>query len=652
MDITRRDYLGGTLLGAGALLLGDRALAASQPDGGLPTISAAEAARFNGPAGVGDYARANGNTWQVISRAHMLRDGAVPDLASAHLEDGGEYDVIMVGGGASSMGAAYRLTKERGGKVKGLILENHPIFGGEARQNEFEVDGHRIFGPQGSNLITLPKFHGERSFGVDPLFDEYTDIGLPLDYEFVKLTGTDKPLEADRSNYLFQWGAYESDSIGMFGKAGSLDAEPPLLRNPWVHKLEGLGFAEPFRQDLLRWRFGLLLDRPREGLEPWLDSMTYQQLLVDVHKLSPEVARYTDLLLASAGGLGADAWSALVATRNAEMPGAALKSEPIPDTMTNPYANNITKFCKDNNVVSFPGGNSFVYRYFARALWPNSIQGDKNPENILSNPIRFDQLDVPGVPIRMRLGATALDVRHIGQGGEQRVRVIYAKDGRLYKATAKSAIMCCGAWVNRHIVADAPENIQNAIGAYRHSSVMVINVALRNWRFLEKLGITAATYQDGELGFSCNIRQPVKIGSYSPPFDPNKPIVLTFYAPLVRPSLPVAEQAAALRWELVNMSYRDIEQKIIRQMNKMFKRAGFDADRDIAGIIVNRQGHAYAVPQPGLIFPKDGSKSPPNVLREGYDRIFFAHAEYGATQLFVVANAEGQRAARQVLETI
>ena len=36
------------------------------------------------------------------------------------------------------------------------IFDVHPIFGGEAKQNEFEVDGVRLWGPQGSNGNVYP----------------------------------------------------------------------------------------------------------------------------------------------------------------------------------------------------------------------------------------------------------------------------------------------------------------------------------------------------------------------------------------------------------------------------------------------------------------------------------------------------------------
>ena len=47
---------------------------------------------------------------------------------------------------------------------------------------------------------------------------------------------------------------------------------------------------------------------------------------------------------------------------------------------------------------------------------------------------------------------------------------------------------------------------------------------------------------------------------------------------------------------------RDYERQIRAQFTEMFARSGFDADRDIAGIILNRWGHAYLSPAPGFFF--------------------------------------------------
>ncbi len=64
--------------------------------------------------------------------------------------------MVIIGGGFSGIGAAYEFYKKYGNTKKCLILENHPVFGGEAKQNEFDVDGYKLYGPQGSNDFGPP----------------------------------------------------------------------------------------------------------------------------------------------------------------------------------------------------------------------------------------------------------------------------------------------------------------------------------------------------------------------------------------------------------------------------------------------------------------------------------------------------------------
>ena len=86
-----------------------------------------------------------------------------------------------------------------------------------------------------------------------------------------------------------------------------------------------------------------------------------------------------------------------------------------------------------------------------------------------------------------------------------------------------------------------------------------------------------------------------------------------------------------------------------RQLVKLFGGAGFDAERDIAGIITNRWGHAYIVPQPGYYFGKDGNPAPREVVRKGFGRAAFGHSELSGEQLWSTAVAEGERATRQLM---
>lgn len=656
-NITRRDYLGGMAAGAGAVLLSGlvpRALAGDRAPGlALPKIDAGAAARFNGPGGVGDYASSNGNTWDVISRAHMLRDGEFSDFDFDSVPiDEENYDVVVVGGGASSMGVMYRLAKESQRPLSTLILDNHALPGGEAKHNAFDVDGHRIYGPQGSNLVILPQYSGQVVYGRNVLYDEFKDIGMPLEYDDIPMTGSDKPLEFDRSNFTYHWMSPISDSIAYFGAPTPDNPTPRPVRNPWMNGMRGLGYSEKVREDLLRWRWDLKLERSREGLDAWLDRMSYEDLLVKVHGLSPEVARYCDPLLGSSLGFGSRTCSALLATRDLSFPGGVLAGDVAPGEKPGPAPMGMAEAMKELNVGCFPGGNSYPYRYFARYIWPEVIQDGKRPGDVLGNPIQFDLLDSPSQTNKMRLSATVYDVRHVKGSNGRKVRVIYGKGGRLHAVTAKTVVMCSGAWVNRHILRDAPGDVRNALSTFHHAPMLIANVALTNWRFMERMGITTAMYEGGEFGFTCNIRQPLDLPGYRPPLDPDKPIVLTFYVPFMDHNLPPKEQGQVKRWELFSTPYRDFELRIRRQMVQLFGQGGFDPHRDIAGITINRWGHAYTVPRPGFVHPHDGSAAPSDVLRAGYGNIHFAHSELFGVQEFVGALTEGQRAARQVLDKI
>ena len=82
----------------------------------------------------------------------------------------------------------------------------------------------------------------------------------------------------------------------------------------------------------------------------------------------------------------------------------------------------------------------------------------------------------------------------------------------------------------------------------------------------------------------------------------------------------------------------------------MFGPYGFDANRDIAGIILNRWGHAYLSPQPGFFFGKDGKPGPGDVLRHTpFGRIAFANSDLAGIMDHRTSIQEARRAVEQLL---
>ena len=134
MKITRRDFLNGALLGAGALLL----------DLPAPMKLFAQSRPTFGFGGIGDYASSNGNTPAVVNAFRAVKDGDYKSLSRDTIDTGEIYDIVIVGGGMSGLCAAYEFNKSSSKQAKCLILENHPIFGRAAKRNEVMVQGERL----------------------------------------------------------------------------------------------------------------------------------------------------------------------------------------------------------------------------------------------------------------------------------------------------------------------------------------------------------------------------------------------------------------------------------------------------------------------------------------------------------------------------
>jgi spermidine dehydrogenase len=83
----------------------------------------------------------------------------------------------------------------------------------------------------------------------------------------------------------------------------------------------------------------------------------------------------------------------------------------------------------------------------------------------------------------------------------------------------------------------------------------------------------------------------------------------------------------------------------------MFSATGFDARRDVAGLILNRWGHAYDSPAPGFFFGKDGKPAPRDILRQAaFGRIAFANTDLSGDPNHETAITEAERAAGQLLD--
>lgn len=620
LHITRRDFLNGALLGAGALLL----------DLPAPLSLFSQTRPGFGFGGTGDYASSNGNTPDVVNAFTAIEQGDYTPLMGQAIDTGETYELVIVGGGLSGLGAAYEFKRSSPKQAKCLIIENHPIFGGTAKRNEFMVQGERLIGPQASNAFGVIDRPGI------PGYDIYHELGIPTEFEYGELPAGLKPLDFDTTNFGYRlW--FDSKSIGHYFPGQGKDLADKWVAGFWEAGLSETPYPEKVRKDFLRWRN--TTDRHYDGndYDRWLDSLTYKAYLEKILMLDPEITRYADPVLASVAGLGCDVISAYAA-HQVSMPG-------FPEFQGH-------RSLRNSHWHSFPGGNDGFSRYLMKALIPDALDGGRSFAGIQNGRVNFPALDREGNKVRLRLSSSVVRVEKLEKPPPgKNVSIVYMRDGQLYRLRAQNVIMACGSRITRKVVSDLPADHAGAYAQFHVSPILVANVALTNWRFLYRMGFTACKWFGG-FGFGCNIRKPMHVGDYRPPLHPDKPAILTFYMSFHQPGLPIEEQGEQGRKKLLGTSYAEFEAQVFAQMKQLFSDAGFRAERDVAGIILNRWTYAYVNPQPGFYFGKDGKPAPRDVIRRPFGRIAFAHAELNGHQHWVAAVEEGRRAAQQVLAVL
>jgi spermidine dehydrogenase len=623
-SITRRDFLNATLLASGSLLLNPLSPA---------DLMAAQAKAnpreddWTGYGGIGDYANSNGNTLAVLHAGHEIRDGRFESLPASVSDTGETYDCVIVGGGISGLAAALTFQRLAGPGKTCLVLDNHPIFGGEAKRNEFLVDGHRLIAHQGSAFFPVPY---PRSF----IARFYDSIGLKVPrLEYQKWGSPEPEMLLSRTPYL--GAAPNSTYFGAkFGQREGL-----WLTDPWGKDLEKAPISPKAKTELAKFQSeGDFSDHiPQytgDAISRRLDTMTLEDHMIERNAISRETIR-TFLSPGEGGGygLGPDALSAFTAY-------AADMLHPL-------------DISDETGTQMFPDGNSGIARLITKSLIPESIAGDHSLEDVCRNAVNLAALDRAGGSARIRLDSTAVWVKHDGDPAKSDfVTIAYTRGGKTYRVKARSVVMAGGSWTTRRIVRDLPPDRVQAYRQFYRTPCMMANVAVRNWRFLYKMGISGCQWFEG-LGNYMQVRKLATCGADSPTIGPDSPVVLSVKVLYTYPGQPTEQQGHMGRAELISTPFREYERQIRRQFTDMFARSGFDAKRDIAGIILNRWGHAYLSPAPGFFFGKDGQPAPGEVLRAApFGRIAFANTDLSGVADHRSSIIEAYRAVGQLLDQV
>jgi spermidine dehydrogenase len=615
--ITRRDFLNGVAVTAGAAMMPWHLLAADDGPEKSPN--------YYPPA----LAGMRGSHPGSFEAAHSLRDGTFWDSVGKPEDTGETYDLIVVGGGISGLAAAHFYRKAAGPKARILILDNHDDFGGHAKRNEFRVNDAFRLGFGGTFSIESPAPYSAVAKGViEELGIDVASYPKYVDKKLYRSNGL-------RSKIFFDKETFGADKLVVNPNPRGGDEAEDASR--FSTELMKQFIAEAPIADHAKGDFQRLYQDPKDyfpGLtsdqkKAKLARMSYSSYLKDVVGVHDDIIKMYQALPQPLFGVGIDA----VAAQDAWGLGFAgfdgLKLDPAPGKGMNRDA--IPNEEAEKYFFHFPDGNASIARLLVRKLVPGVIPGNSATDVVLAK-ANYSKLDDPGSPVRIRVSSTAVRVKHVGDAASAKeVEVTYARGGKVHTAKAKNSILACWHVVIPYICEELPDPQKEALASAQKVPLLYTNVAIRNWTSFQKVGANSV-YSPGMYHSFVNLDLPVSIGGYECARKPEEPIVVHMMKAACHPGRPARDQHRMGRMELFVTTFDTMERKIRDQLARALGPGGFDPARDIAGITVNRWPHGYAYEYNSLFdkFWLEGGVTPCEIARKPHGRIAIANADAGA----------------------
>ena len=629
--ITRRDFMNGMALSAGIAasgsLFASPATAPAPPLSSLPA-GAQDAYGYYPPLLTGMRGSHPGS----FEDAHALRDGQSWPPAT---DTGEEYDLIVVGGGISGLSAAHFYRAQTSSKSRILILDNHDDFGGHAKRNEFNLDGHLNLLNGGTLEIDSPRPYGPVAAGL------LKTLGVDVP-ALIKSTQNEKfydglGLEAGA---FFDRETFGADKLVV--GIGSAPLEELLRQAPLSDRARNdIAQIETAQIDYLP---GTSSDDKKQRLS----RLSYEAFLRDIVKVDPAVLKFYHARTMGEWGVGTDAVSALDCW-GFGMPGFQgmhLAKGSIARMGFTPagYADTGGSYR-----LHFPDGNATIARLLVRDLIPQAVPGSTS-QDIVTARVNYGLLDRTGAPVRLRLNSIAIHTRHLGPvQAAQQVEITYLRGGKPYTARARGAVLACYNLMIPYLCPDLPAPQKDALHKLVKTPLVYTSVALRNWQAFDKLKLHRV-YAPGSYHTYFHLNAHVDIGAYRSTKSPKDPILVHMVRTPCKPGLPEHDQNRAGRAELLTTTFETFERNIRDQLGRTLQEGGFDPARDITAITVNRWPHGYAPEYNPLFDPELPEAQRPYVLgRAQFGRIAIANSDAGGGAYTDSAINQGHRAVRELL---
>ncbi len=571
--------------------------------------------------------------------AHDMRIGKQWDATDAGDHD---YDLVVVGGGLSGLAAAYFYRKQHGPGARILIIENHDDFGGHAKRNEFWHDDRMYLVNGGTLNVEAPSQYSTVAggllweLGVDRtryfeknsgMWTNYADMGLQGSMFFDRETfGTDK--------LVVGWG----DS-------------------PIRETIKNAPLSDDVKRDAIRLyetTENYLPELDKKATKEKLTHMSYRDYVVNVARCHPDVVKLFNTSLMGLFVTGMDAVPAIYC-REMGYPGFdGLNLDEIsPDQLAHEPGGQHGRENQDraNNGdpdMYFPDGNATIARLLVRSLIPGALPGS-SMEDVITARVDYGMLDREENNVRIRLNSTAIDVGHTNNG---QVQTSYVNDGKAAYVRSKGAVLACWNSVIPYICDEIPQAQKEALSYGVKAPLVYTGVLISNWQSFADAGISRVTAPGGYYP-SIGLQPMLEMGSYRTARSPDDPIVVRMSCYYSAAGLSRRDQHRAGRNALLATTFDTFEHHIRDQLTRILGPTGFDNERDILGITVNRWPHGYAYSYNPLFDPEEWAYTttadrPAVIGRQPIGHITIANADAAASPHTDAAINEAYRAVSEL----
>ncbi len=608
--ITRRDFLNGTQVAIGASLLSP-----------WTEVFGTDVSKFTlsrdyyPPAKTG-LRGSHAGSWETM---HARVAGATWP-AGAIEED---YDLVVVGGGISGLSAAHFYRQEKPA-ARILVLDNHDDFGGHAKRNEFQVNGRTHIAYGGTESIDTPSDYSAISK------DLLSDIGIDVQ-KFYKYF--DQNLY-DKMNLSYAI-AFDQETYGKRKIVTGYGSRP------WEEFAAQTPLSAKAKADLVR-AFtdtrDYLPGLSRDEKVALLGKISYRSYLKDYVKVDEQVLEMYQRWGMSYWCVGMDEVPAVYIlgyTDGGGMPG-------LEHTVPREGGRGVEPY-----IFHFPDGNASVARLLVRSLIPEAVPGTSMEDSVTAR-VDYSVLDKDDASLRIRLNSTAVNVAHTANS--KAVDVTYVHSGNAHTVRAKKCIMACYNSAIPYICPGLPEKQKEGLAYNVKIPLTYTKVMVPNWRAFADLG-TRFVYYTKDFYKQVELDYPVSIGNYHFGADPDQPMALHMCHVPYFDDIQGPDQWRAGRRQLLETPFATFEHHVRDQLDQALSGAGFDADRDITAITVNRWAHGYAYSPDLLWEPEYASDADKPWVqgRQPYGRISIANSDAGAAANTNAAISHAYRAVREAL---